>query len=99
MEDDVLWSWGTTAGVCCWPCTRDKVGRVLWQPDHDGYLVMVQRLRCLRVFCRIRMLACILVSRQFFRAASPLGGGATGLFMGSSNDASPSGICRSGCRR
>src|SRR6266850_5655280 len=99
MEDDVSWPWGTAAGARDWHFARDKVGGVLWQPDHDGCFIMVQRLQCLRVFCCIRMPACILVSRRFFRAASPLGGGATGLFMGSSNDASPSGICRSGCHR
>src|SRR6267142_6483195 len=45
------------------------------------------------------MLAHILFSRRNFRAASPQLGGATGLFVGSSNDTSPTGICRSGGRR
>src|SRR6267142_1052119 len=42
------------------------------------------------------MPACILVSQRNFRAASPLGGGATGLTVGLLNDSSPVGICRSG---
>jgi len=85
--------------VCNWPCTRDKVRGVLWQPDHNSHLVVFQRLLCLQVFCHTKMPACTLVSWRYFRAASPLGRGTTGLFMGSLNDASPIGICRSDCQR
>jgi len=51
LKDDVCWLWGTAAGACNWPCARDKIGGVLWQPDNSGGLIMSQGLLCLWIFC------------------------------------------------